>query len=238
MDLNNAYVLELADRARGFASTWNGEGAEAHVAAKLEEARKRFTQDDVDLMSVEAAEKLEEQARQRWDAEAAGAGTRLEVELQGAAAVVDDRIEAAKVLPVTIEPLVSRQERQLEELVALLMEDRLRARFERQTRREAVAAYESADEATQAGRRLVVFLETSWSTVTFRDDPESDVNALQRMRTAMETRQLARVPKELLEWRGHLARARGNIGLTEMLRHLRSGRGIAKRPKPMTIEVA
>jgi hypothetical protein len=238
MELNDAYVLELTDRARGFAHTWNADNAEGQVGAKLREARDRFTQDGVDLMSADAAEKLEEQARQRFDLDAVAAGTSLEGELQGAAAVVADRIEAAKVLPATIEPLVSRQERQLEELAALMTEDRFRARFERQTRREAVAAYEQADEQTQVGRRLVVFLETSWPTVAFRDDPDSDAIALQRMRAAMETRQVARVPKALLEWRGHLDRAQHNIGLTETLRHLRSGRGIAKRPKPLSVQVA
>lgn len=237
MELNDAYVLELADRTKGFAATWNGERAEAHVAAKLEDARKAFTVNDIDSTPDSVLDQHDEKARRDWDRDAQLSGLGIEIELDAASGIVADRIEEAMTLKPTVEPLVTRAERQFEEIASMMAEERLRALFKEQTRQKALDLYERADEQTQTGRRLVVLLEASWKTVTFRDDPDHDAIAISQLRAAMETRRLARVPKELLEWRGHLQRAQGNVAFSETLRHLRSGRGIARRPKPLTVGV-
>jgi hypothetical protein len=235
MEVNEFTVMEFADRAHGFAHKWSAAAAEVHVEKEIAETRAQFTRNGVDLTSEHGIEKLIEQTRTKWDSDAARDGVSIETGIAGLGAILADRIEAAKQLPATIDPPVSRQERQLEELTSLLMEDRFRARFREQTRRQAREAYAAADDRTQAGRRLVVFLETQWPTIQFRDDPDSDAIAIAQMRAAIEVRQLARVPKQLLDWRDRLQRAERSLGFSETMRHLRSGRGIARLPKPMTL---
>jgi hypothetical protein len=118
-----------------------------------------------------------------------------------------------------------------------MVEQQLRARFERQTREVALDAYERADESTQAGRRLVVFLETHWDSLAFRDDPDRDAAVILKKNDAVEARQLRRVPAQLLDWRDRLQRAQRHTAFVETLRHLRSGRGIAKRPVQMRTQI-
>jgi hypothetical protein len=165
-------------------------------------------------------------------------GAVLEVELMGAAAIIADRIDAAKVLSPAVEPLVSRTERQLEEFVALLVTREWREQCSGMTRQQALDAYEAADEQTQAGRRLVTFIETQWTRTPFRDDPDRDAMAIDRLKAAIESRRFARVPAELIEWHDRIQRAQNYIGFTEVLKHLRGGRGIASRPKPALTRIA
>jgi hypothetical protein len=141
------------------------------------------------------------------------------------------------VLPANLEPLVSQTARQTEELIALLTEDKFRARFERQTRQQALDAYDAADENTQAGRRLIAWLEASWGSTPFRADPEHDAIAVSRLQAAIEARQVKRVPAQLLEWHGKVQRARAHAGFVSTLQHLRSGRGIARKPAPLRVAI-
>jgi hypothetical protein len=238
MELNEATVLELADRAVGFPVRASSEQAEPWVAERVAEARRPFIVNGIDSTPPHVIEQHEAAARTQWDRDRAAEGVRLEAELAGAEAIIADRMAAAKVLPPTVEPLVSRTERQLEEFVALLVTREWREHFATRTRQQALDAYTAADEQTQAGRRLVTFIEQQWTSTAFRDDPDRDAIAISRLKTAIEARQLARVPQELIEWRNRIHRAQRYAGFTEVLRHLRSGRGIASRPTPATLRLA
>jgi hypothetical protein len=235
MELNDAMVLELADRASGYAFSVSAERAEAKIAEEVAKAREQFSRNGLDLLPAEAIAKIDHNERQRWDKAAFESGLDIEIKLNGAAAIVEDRITAAKVLQPALEPPVSRTERQMEEFITFMHEDRMRARYQRQTRAAALRDYEGADETTQAGRRLIAFMETSWSSMEFRDDPEHDAMVIPRVRAAIETRQLARVPAQLLEWRRRLEKARRSVTFTETLQHLRSGKGLAVRPRPLQV---
>jgi hypothetical protein len=235
MDISEGMVLELADRANGFARTWGSERADAHVAERVAAVRQRFTQDGLDLTPPEAVAQIEAEARTNWDASARKTGVILETDLEAAVAILDDRMSAAQQLTPTVEPLISRQERQLEELTALLAEDRLRALVANLTRREVIDLYQQADDQTQAGRRLVVQLEALWPSLTFRADPDTDATALLAWRKVSDERRTARVPPELSQWRERLVTAQRGAGFTTTMRHLRAGRGIAKRPTPLQV---
>jgi hypothetical protein len=237
MELTEATVLELADRAIGFPLRASSEQAEPWVADRAE-ARRPFIVNGIDSTPPHVIEQHDAAARTQWDRDRAAEGVQLEAELAGVEAIIADRMAAAKVLPPTVEPLVSRTERQLEEFVALAVTRELREECKGMTRAEALAAYERADEQTQAGRRLVTFLEQHWTSTAFRDDPDRDAITISKLKAAIEQRQLARVPKELIEWRDRIHRAQRYAGFTEVLRHLRSGRGIAARPKPATLRLA
>jgi hypothetical protein len=106
MELNDAVVSELAERVNGFAVDRNADRAETHVAERLNEARAKFTQDGIGLLSTEALDRLDDQARRQWDKDTRDQGLAIELDLAAAAAIVEDRIAAAKVLSPTIEPLV------------------------------------------------------------------------------------------------------------------------------------
>jgi hypothetical protein len=231
-------LTKWTDQALRFATTVNAEAAEAKVGERLAEVRQKFSMNGLDSTPAEVLDAHDAHAREQWDREASAAGVVIETELAAAAAVLDDRIAAAKVLPATVEPLAARTERQLEELTALLIGRELRARFEQMTRREALDLYARADEETQPGRRRVTYLEAEWSSTAFRDDPEADAIVISQWHAARDARQLKRVPEELLEWRARVQRAQSYVGFTETLRHLRSGRGIAKKPVRPTMRIA
>jgi hypothetical protein len=231
MELNDATVLELADRAFGYPSSVNAESAEARVSEEIAKARERVAHNGIDLLPADAVARIDNNERRKWDKAAFEFGLEIETKLDLMAALVGDRVSAAKVLNPSLDPPVSRTERQMEEFVSFMHEDRMRARYAPLTRMTAVTDYERADETTQAGRRLMAFIESSWSSMAFRDDPEHDAIALMRMRDAIERRQLARVPPQLIEWRDRLDKARRHVAFTETMRHLRSGRGIALRPR-------
>ncbi len=238
MELNDERVRTLCEQARGFGGTWSREQAEQVVAQKVAAVRERFTIDGRDFTPEDAVATVEADERAAWDKAAAAAGLALETELAAVVAVLGDRIAAAKVLPPTIEPLISRQERQLEELTALLIDEKFRARVATMTRAQVVEWYQGAPEDTQAGRRVTTFLESSWPTLTFAaDDPGVDVEAMQRWRKVRDARQVARVSAELLTWHTQASEASRHLSFTETMRHLRSGRGIARVPKRLQLAV-
>jgi hypothetical protein len=238
MELNEQRVIELSERALAFPLNASVERAEPWVADRVAEAHRPFVVNGIDSTPPAVLDQHEQAARTQWDGDRAAEGAVLETELAGVAAVLGDRIDAAKVVTPYLEPLTSPQMRQTEELIALLMEDKLRERFGRLTRREALDIYTTASEETQAGRRMIAFLETHRETVGFVDNPDDDAVAIHQFKAAIEARQLARVPKQLLDWRDRIQRAQRYAGFTEVLRHLRSGRGIATRPKPATLRLA
>ena len=238
MELNEETMQQYEERRYGFVGRWSKESAEAHVAKELGDARQQFTRNGVDLISPEGLENLNEKTRTKWDAAAFTDGIQIETAHDVLKALNEEHIELKKVLPPNVEPLVSRQEKQFEELTALIADEKFRARFADLTRTDTKAVYDGADETSQAGRRLVTWIEANFSTATFKADPDHDAIATMQMQKAIEARQLARVPKQLLDWRDRLQSAERSLGFSEIMRHLRSGRGIARQPKRMTIEVA
>jgi hypothetical protein len=236
--INEALVLDLEDRARMFGPTWNSLEADKAVAETLRQAAVPFTVNGINGMPADLRERHEAKAREDWDQNAFAAGVALESDLERVQAIVRDRIAAAKVLSPTVEAVVSRQERQLEEIAEVLIGRELAAQFATLTPAEALKMYKAADENTQRGRRLVAWLEGDgpdgprWFTVIRREDGAREANTLADLQwqRSREERQRARVPANLLVWDQKLEGAQTLITFAETMRHLRSGRGIAKRP--------
>jgi hypothetical protein len=237
MELNEATVVEIADRVQGFAAAWGQERAEACVAQQIATLQRKWAESGLGEAPPEAIEKLDTDTRQRWDTDAYTAGSALALLREVTQQQIEDRIAEASVLPPTVEPLLSQQARQNEEMIALWAMRELRELAATKTRTEALDWYQAADESQQEGRRVVTFLEASWRTTAFQADPEHDAIAVMRLQAAIESRRLTRVPAKWLAMRETLARA-GWATFPETVAHLRAGRGIAKRPVRPTMTLA
>jgi hypothetical protein len=241
MNLTDELIEDLAQRVKTFAATHNSAKADADVTAKMgnhEWLGPTFNRHlQRGLSSADAMVASETTARIEWDTSAFAAGVATEAEVDWTLDEIQKLIAAARVLPSTMEALATPAARQTEELIALFSDDKYRARFQAMTRAEVKQLYEAVDPETQAGRRLLVWLEANFSTAQFRDDPAHDAASIQGMHAAIETKQLARVDPKLFAWRDRLTKERAGVNFRETMRHLRDGRGIARRPpKPMLVQ--
>jgi hypothetical protein len=234
MEVNGQIVQALEDRERSFLAERTLARADEHVERTLLETRARYESNRLEaVLTPEFFVKEDESERKKWDAETRQMGLNLEIDRDTAIGVLADRIADKKVLSPNVEPIVTRSERLLEEFVSMAIEDKLRERCARQTLTQTLEAYTAADENTAAGRRLVVFLESqNWSTLQCVADPDRgrDADVHLRIREAITARQDARVPKEWLDWQQRL---NPSTAFKTQMEHLRSGRGIALRPKPL-----
>jgi hypothetical protein len=229
MELNEFTVRELADRVGAFAGTWNDAGRTAFITGRLDAARAPFTVNGIDATPEDVLDAHAAKAGEDWGKDARAAALTTELDLDGALAVLDDRIASAKVLRPSLEPLASEAARQLEEIAGFLYDDQQRRRWATATRAEAVSAYEAADERTQSGRRLAAWFETQWQTIPFRADDADAADAAVKWQRVREARQTARVPKELFQWRAALVQARRSINFEMAIRFIREGAGLGLR---------
>src|SRR5262249_23156241 len=118
-----------------------------------------------------------------------------------------------------------------DDLIELFADEKFRRQFATMTRTAGNDLYHAANTETPAGRRLAAWFEANYSTIAFTPDPDRDALAITKIRDAIEARPLARGPKELIDFRDRLKRAEAHMTFKEILGHLKSGRGIAVRPK-------
>jgi hypothetical protein len=225
MNLTDEMIAGIEERILTFAASRNRDAENAVVAQRLND--KSYLADQWaecmqrGLNPADAMKHIETHTRAEFKAESFSIGVREIVELDDTLRVVTQRIADARTLPPTVEPLVNRTERQMEEFVAFMFDEKQRARAAAMTRTDAADVYPRLNPDVQADRRLMAWLEANFSTAVFKDDPDHDATAILRMRDAIEKRQQARVDPKLFEWRDRLERAKRTVSFIETMRYLR-----------------
>jgi hypothetical protein len=212
-------IAKLEARAQALREAVRPDVADAAIATDLARFDREATRDGIYIADRQARDRYEDGRRQHYDDHLVADVRALETDHAALVAVI--ATATAEFQRVPAEPNAGLDV--MRELAAL-------QRYQGRPLAVLVKAYQATADADNP--TLVRLIETDREAFRLTPDPETDVQAVQDLQRAIADRQAVRVPEG---FRAALPRARAVLsGLTlqQHVDHLKSGRGVARRPRP------
>ena len=216
--------------------------ADAYIAGKVSEFRSKASYLNGDVMPAESLQRAESLEREMYDALLRESVEVLDKQERELARAIQARMGAAAECPQ--EPALQVQNDSVR-LIAELLRNQQRDAAERQLTGKTLAyvARLHAETADSANPELVRLIEQQqargWSDITLQAD-EKDAEALLRLRKQIADRRSARIAThdpEALKLSERLASVQRSAVLDLLRRHVRDGRGVAKRRNHPTVQL-
>ncbi|MGE0703607.1 MAG: hypothetical protein AB7P22_06670 [Vicinamibacterales bacterium] len=220
--------------ATDFANRATTGAADAAVAEEITAVKTSHTRNGYVMAGAAVLAEYEGEYRRRYDDGLRADGLRLEAQRDALAADLREAAEASQELPPSWHAATTTteatQRKMLEELTTMRVKSELSGRT-RTWLLDRYAQTNDRDDTTETRLIERAVRAGELDRLGIVDDPDHDAEAIRKLQAAVNARRLARVPVELVTAQAALAKFPG-LSLGTTLSILRSGQGIAVRPRP------
>jgi len=210
--------------------------ADELTANELQRIRQQTSREGLSFVSESSIAKFEDEFRAKYDREREVEATLLESEAKALEAEIAAAIAKGATVPSERDiHATSTSNALIAGVLEELQVQRLRAEWSTQTLTEIAEQYPTwTDERDRTAVRLLEAAITGRGPTSLgvKADPDHDARALLKLQAAVSERRRARVSPALVSLQDRL-RATRTMQRDVTLRHLRSGRGIARRPREL-----
>ena len=235
-------VAQLEGEVVAFRGRLAPAAVEQAVGTALEQVTAQYTVNGVSTVSEDTLAKYEDTTRQQYDDRLRADALKLEADIDGASHGLGEVLAVAAELrdPVTVAANSSGAETLIEtrKVRALLELQRAESRLVGKSPSSVLKLYEMADDASALRYVVESQARAGWPDVKMDTSDAAGLFALQRaIIKAQRARVEAAVPA-LVDASKRIEKLRGSATLQALWQHLKSGRGIARVPRPRHVKIA